>query len=631
MKCVESAALTASKENDLKTMQILIDTGFDLNERIAQCSSTTCLHEAVKIGHAKMVGFLLDSGANIGCIDGYNHRRGPLHVAIQIVNRKKRWKMVKLLMKSEASLSEKEHMYRGVLYNTTCLHEAVRSNDLLMVQYFLDAVAEVNCFNNGFYAVLEKVERDTPLQVALTLEGQARYKIVKMLLAAGANIGLCHNGYTCLHTAVAQKECSWELIKMLLDAGAELNCLCRLNISPLALAAKWNHVKIVEKMIEAGANINISNCCSNSALQLAISNQRKNIVNLLLKKGADVNARDIDGKNMLYCALKEAITGYRWRYRFEKVEILKVLLNSGAKIINPKSGEYNSYKILLKEQGDFEVFHLFTKSDGFQLKNCGVPFPLHLASQLFEPRILLYLLESHLYDVDEFDNDGWTALSLAACIECLIPNVRLLLEWGANVNIACGRSDSLPSDSIGRTALKVAFSKSNSEVGRLLIAAGSTIDLSVEIQDIPTIDCFIEYVVLLKSQGHFVNPANEKCFMAPRYAKFMKQCKAELKELKNISFDSYTNLYDLLLRKSIIHCVNNPSVRENFESINVVERFPHYGQQIKGYYSLSLVRYQVIENAMNGLHKIFRFRIDEIFFNLMAQLSMKDLRNLCII
>ncbi|KAJ8675367.1 hypothetical protein QAD02_011153 [Eretmocerus hayati] len=210
--------------------------------------------------------------------------------------------MVQLLLKSGASVDDTKHSYQGSLYKTTRIHEAVEVDDFDLVLFLLSAGAEINSSNCHPSKSYNQII--TPLHVAIIfLRGRVRYEMVKDLLAARSDVKLCHDGHTTLHSAVGQKQCSWELVKLLLDAGAELNVLNGLDFSPLALAAELNHLSLVKNLIHTGADVNISRSYLTSALGLAISQGHKNVADVLLRNGADINAKHADGKSLLlqYC------------------------------------------------------------------------------------------------------------------------------------------------------------------------------------------------------------------------------------------------------------------------------------------------------------------------------------------
>ncbi|KAJ8675363.1 hypothetical protein QAD02_011149 [Eretmocerus hayati] len=622
-----SPALSACETNNIKDMRYLINDGFNLNEKI---NRTTCLHQAITNEHFDMVELLLDSGANLRCLDSCNH--GPLHVAIQIRNRKIRWRMVQLLLKSGVSVDDTNDLNQGLSYSTTCIHEAVKVNDFDLILFLLSAGAEINCLSSNSFDFYEEV---TPLQQAIiSLKGRARYEMVKRLLAAGSDVRLCHHGHTTLHSAVSQKQCSWQLVKLLLDAGAELNVLNGLDFSPLALAAELNHLSLVKNLIHAGADVNISRSYRTSALELALSRGHKNVFEALLRNGADINIMDAEGRNLSYGAVTASLRGTA-PYRFY---FLSMALSYGAVMVSPEFEKFMPFQVVL-QYGDIELIDWFIEN-GFRLQDCGVRFPLHEAIKNSNESILKYLLRARQFDVDEINDKYCTAL-LLAITHSKTKHVRLLIEWGADVNISCakGAQPHLATD-FHRRPLVRALTTGQPEVVKLLLAAGASIDLGIEDDDIlytvtelDSLDCFIEYLVLFKSKG-FKTKNILKSYLTtsvPTIAKSVNDCKTELNILRTVVLYDRITLYDLLLRKDITRYLSNVQAKTYFESSKLEERFPRYGMHIREFYSLNLLKRELINSSLKGLHKIFgsRFCGDEIHLNITTQLSIKDLRNLC--
>ncbi|KAJ8675364.1 hypothetical protein QAD02_011150 [Eretmocerus hayati] len=616
---------SACETNDMETMRNFINTGFNINEKI---NYTTCLHQAINREHFEMVELLLDSGANLRCLDFQKY--GPLHVAIQIKNRQTRWRMVQLLLKSGASVDDTNYSYEYLQYSTTCIHEAVKMNDFDLVLSLLSAGAELNCFSSHPSNLLKKV---TPLQEAMiSLKGRARYEMVKRLLAAGSDVKLCHDGHTTLHSAVSQKQCSWQLVKLLLDAGAELNVLNKLGYSPLALAAQSNHLSVVKNLIHNGVDVNISRSYLTSALALAISQGHKNIADVLLRNGADINAKHADGKSLLYNIVSRSsnITASL------RLDLLRMALSHGAVMVSTEFGTYMPFKSVL-QYGDIESMNLFI-DNGLRLQECGIQFPLHEAIMNPNENILQYLLKSKLFDVDESNNKGLTALVLAAN-DRKTKHARLLIEWGADVSTPCTIIGLSMTSSHDKVPLLYAIITEQSELVSLLLAAGASIKLSSEdssisqaVQTVAKTKTFVEYLVLFKSKGFKIDKLLKNFLKrnVSNISKSIYECKAELSLLKTVVFYDRITLYDLLVGKDITRYLSNMHAKTRFESLKLDELYPHYGMQIKEFYHLSLLKRELNNVALRGLRKIFGFRFcgDDIYLNITRQLSIRDLRNL---
>ena len=97
-----------------------------------------------------------------------------------------------------------------------------------------------------------------------------------------------NNKETALHLTVKSKhdECT----DMLLEAGADVNCLDFSYYTPLMGAAENGCVKGVEMLVQAGADVNSKNADCETALVLAALKGHEDCIELLLNAGADIYA-----------------------------------------------------------------------------------------------------------------------------------------------------------------------------------------------------------------------------------------------------------------------------------------------------------------------------------------------------
>lgn len=79
-----------------------------------------------------------------------------------------------------------------------------------------------------------------------------------------------------------------ELVKFLLESGADLNMVDDDGWTPLHYASRHGNFEIIELLLDLGADINIKNEKGYTALHYAIINEDIEIVDLLLKRGTIV-------------------------------------------------------------------------------------------------------------------------------------------------------------------------------------------------------------------------------------------------------------------------------------------------------------------------------------------------------
>ena len=155
--------------------------------------------------------------------------------------------------------------------------------------------------------------RDTPL-IEAAYNGHV--EIVKLLIDRGADVNLKGEAwYGPLHAAAMGGHA--EVVKLLLDNGADVNIFHQ--DKPLHCAAKNGHIEVAEMLLARGADINAKGMSEQTPLGTAVSNQQVEMVKFLLSKGADVNIRAIYGCSPLHTAVSSG-----------NIELARLLLEHGA-------------------------------------------------------------------------------------------------------------------------------------------------------------------------------------------------------------------------------------------------------------------------------------------------------------
>lgn len=158
---------------------------------------------------------------------------------------------------------------------------------------------------------------------------------VKMLLEAGAEVDGCDpDGRTALRAA------AWggheEIMLILLDHGATIDSVDHEGRTPLIAAAYMGHKEAVEILLDAGAEVNLADKNGRSALSVAAQcvpsavgrRGHGEVVSLLLERGADPEHKDKDGMTPLLLASYE---GHE--------EVVELLLEAGADV-DESAGTY---------------------------------------------------------------------------------------------------------------------------------------------------------------------------------------------------------------------------------------------------------------------------------------------------
>jgi hypothetical protein len=141
------------------------------------------------------------------------------------------------------------------------------------------------------------------------------------------------------------EEDSMNKIKVLLDAGADVNAIDDEGNTPLHNACFESHLEIVRLLLESGANVNAKNYeqpfwYGHTPLHYAAGSKNNvEIIGLLLNSGADINAKDYEGDTPLHIACHQG--------KLENVRLLldKIGLNVDIKPLFPygfgKNDEHN--------------------------------------------------------------------------------------------------------------------------------------------------------------------------------------------------------------------------------------------------------------------------------------------------
>ena len=125
-------------------------------------------------------------------------------------------------------------------------------------------------------------------------------------------------------------------------------------MTALHRAASYSHEEIVRLLINAGADVNVQNFFTGGALHFAAYRQNVNIIRMLLAHGADVNA--IGG--WAGCSALQIATSEGWH------EVARLLISAGADVhyINSRSREDIANRLPLElavERGYEDIVKLF--------------------------------------------------------------------------------------------------------------------------------------------------------------------------------------------------------------------------------------------------------------------------------
>jgi len=163
-------------------------------------------------------------------------------------------------------------------HGETLLMKACYSAKPEPVKYLLDKGLNPNSmFDDG---------SGNPLTIAI---GNENPEIVRLLLAAGADVNINMNSTTVLHELCFFKSTvkRTEILKDLIAAKADVNRLNVAGYTPLIVAVLNDNKEYLKILISAGADVNLSQASDGkTALKIALEKKDKDVISILKKAGA---------------------------------------------------------------------------------------------------------------------------------------------------------------------------------------------------------------------------------------------------------------------------------------------------------------------------------------------------------
>jgi ankyrin repeat protein len=314
---LSACLLTAAKSGAPEIVGYILDTGADVNYYTSSCPAA--IHEAVASVNIVITRILIDAGAhlNLACgLDLFNLGHPAMVRPLAIA------------------------AFRGDLALIHLLHSRGALADY-----------EPNCNHNEI----------TPLDAAIsTSKPSRRVDIIQALLEAGVDINReIRRGELPLNVAIERRKP--ELVSLFLKWGADVNKSDKLGMTALQWAARVDDLGLMKSLLHAGASASINSLSSkhyiynSTALQWAAWHANQNAVALLLQHGADCNvaAAPDSGVTALQSA---AIEG--------SMPISVLLLEAGAEINAPAARIYGRTALEgAAEHGNLQIVLLLLEND----------------------------------------------------------------------------------------------------------------------------------------------------------------------------------------------------------------------------------------------------------------------------
>lgn len=390
--CAGIHILAHNHKQKLGALQKILQLGarIDLQNK----TGDTAIHIACKHGNHKSVKCLLNQ--DISCKDlQNNHGITPLLKAlfhIQPAFRTRYIETIKLLINADCDVNLAPNS--GI----TPLHVAAEKWYPGITQLLVKAGGNVNArSSNGM----------SPLLTAICGKGNALNKminqdVVKVLVESGADPNVTMpSGRSPLHMAVSKSDDI--IVQHLLKAGADANLTDNYGKTPLYLAVQDNNITILPILVSHGGNVNFKpEFQEKTLLELSVSHQQVKMVNLLLSYGAKIALEiDINTKNIMSDAVYS-----------QNIDLVKMFLKENCPLNEPRIGPRISPIEMSLTLGNVDISRLLVKAgaeikhewlDDFDLKCDDEDFKQWLMLMHSNPRSLLELTRSQIRQLFGFE------------------------------------------------------------------------------------------------------------------------------------------------------------------------------------------------------------------------------------
>ena len=347
-------------------------------------------------------------------------------------------------------------------------------------------------FDDFFYPFEEDIdlveyESCTPLLLAAAY---GRLDILRCLMEAGADTNACLDD-NCTPLMMALEEGHINVATFLIEHGAKLDLQDDRGCTALHYALNYHpgSLEVISRLIENGVDVN---ACTNinrcTPLMIASRYGQLDAMNTLIKHGANVNHRDKDGKTALHYALSGSDVS---------CEILSCLIENGA---DPNAFSNKDTSVLFRAlENDKITEATFLIEHGANVNGCSEKgcTAVMLASRFGNLDIMTFLIK-HGANVNLQDKEGETALHYAinGCdysrkvLSCLIENgadlindfsndgctpLMIAISRKVDTNVAITLTDRRLNidlqDKSGNTALHYAVSSDSPEMINCLVNA----------------------------------------------------------------------------------------------------------------------------------------------------------------
>ena len=288
---------------------------------------------------------------------------------------------------------------------------------------------------------------------------EGHLNLVKFLVEQGAEVEVTNNdGFTPLHAAAAKGY--MEIVKFLVEQGAGIEVTSNDGSTPLHMAAENDHIEIVEFLVvKRGAQLEVTNNDGQTPLCRAAMLGHTEVVRFLVDRGADleISLEDVPLLHMVIIA--SGIVALR------QIETVRFLVEEKGVDPNIKNSHEKTPLHAAAIVGHIEIARFLVKHGaGVNVRDDKLQTPLHLAAEAGHMEVVQFLVE-HGAEVNVRDTNEQTALHMAAG-DGHRRVVAYLISRGAEIDVKA---------TCNLTPLHLASLNGKKEVVKLLVEHGAEV------------------------------------------------------------------------------------------------------------------------------------------------------------